>query len=303
MTLQTTDRTTTGQRAADPTGTSGDTDYRRMERAIRFIEANRALQPGLDEVAAVMDLSPFHAQRVFTRWAGVSPKHFLGLLTLEAAKERLRAAETVLGAALDVGLSGPSRLHDLFVRMEAITPGEYRQLGQGLTMRWAVHETPFGAALFATTERGLARLAFAADIDLESALAEARGDWPLSTFVHDPAATAPLARRVFHEDAGSEPLRILVKGTEFQAQVWRALLRIPAGVTVSYGGLAKAIGKAGASRAVGTACGLNRIGWLVPCHRVIRETGALGGYRWGLPMKQAMLAWEAARAQPSAHAA
>lgn len=278
-------------------------DFSRMERAIRFIGSARDRQPSLDEVAAEMELSPFHAQRVFTRWAGVSPKQFLGLLTLEAAKARLRAAETVLGAALDVGLSGPSRLHDLFVRLEAITPGDYRRGGQNLVLRWGVHPTPFGAALLAVTERGLARLAFGADRDLEATLGEAREDWPLSAFRHDPAATEPFVNRIFARTGIAEPLQVLVKGTPFQVQVWRALLRIPEGATVSYGGLAAAVGRAGAARAIGTACGSNRIGWLVPCHRVIRESGALGGYHWGLPMKQAMLAWEAARSVPSAVAA
>ncbi|MDX6750017.1 methylated-DNA--[protein]-cysteine S-methyltransferase [Geminicoccaceae bacterium 1502E] len=278
-------------------------DYGRVERAIRFLETHHLEQPDLARIAEAMELSPFHAQRVFSRWAGVTPKQFLGLLTLEHAKERLRRKESVLDAAYDAGLSGPSRLHDLFVRIEAMTPGEYRRLGQGLTMRWGVHPTPFGDALFVLSDRGLARLAFVGEAPLQDVLDEAKAAWPLSGFIADPAATAPLATRIFTHRSGEEPLRLLLKGTPFQVQVWRALLQIPEGELVSYGSLARRLGKEGASRAVGTACGQNRIGWLVPCHRVLRETGALGGYHWGLPMKRAMLAWEQARQDATPQAA
>ena len=274
-------------------------ERRRVERAIRYLARNRLEQPSLDDVADVMGLSPSHAQRVFAGWVGVSPKQFLGLLTVEHAKALLRDAESVLGAALEVGLSGPSRLHDLFVRIEAITPGEYKAEGRGLTLRWAVHPTPFGDALFVASPRGLARLAFVTEGGPDGALDEAREDWPLSRFEHDPAATAGYAASAFASLAGGPapaPVRLLVKGSPFQVQVWRALVRIPAGAAVSYGGLAKALGRPGASRAVGTACGRNRIGYLIPCHRVIRETGALGGYHWGLDLKQALLATESAQA-------
>ena len=274
-------------------------ETRRVERAIRYLARNRLEQPSLEDVADVMGLSPFHAQRVFSGWVGVSPKQFLGLLTVEHAKALLRDAESVLGAALEVGLSGPSRLHDLFVKLEAITPGEYKAEGQGLTMRWGIHPTPFGDALFVASPRGLARLAFLAEEAPEAALAEAREDWPLSRFVEEPRATAEHAASAFASlDGGPAPapIRVLVKGSPFQVQVWRALLRIPAGAAVSYGGLAKAIGQPGASRAVGTACGRNRVGYLIPCHRVIRETGALGGYHWGLDLKRTLLATESATA-------
>jgi AraC family transcriptional regulator of adaptative response/methylated-DNA-[protein]-cysteine methyltransferase len=277
-------------------GDGAGEDYARVERAIRYLDRHREAQPDLDAVAAVMGLSPGHAQRVFARWAGVSPKQFLGLLTVEAAKARLQEAESLLGTALDVGLSGPSRLHDLFLKVEAMTPGEYKAQGAAMTMRWAVHPTPFGEALLVATEHGLARLAFRAGETVDEALAEARAAWPLSTFTHDPEATAGYAERIFAGPDGppDRPLRVLVKGGPFQVQVWRALLRIPPGTTVTYGGLARALGKPGAARAVGTACAQNRIAYLIPCHRVIRETGALGGYRWGLAMKRAMLAREAA---------
>jgi AraC family transcriptional regulator of adaptative response/methylated-DNA-[protein]-cysteine methyltransferase len=270
-------------------------DYDRVERAIRFIAANRLEQPSLDEVADAMGLSPFHAQRLFTRWAGVSPKRFLGLLTLEHAKSLLRGEESVLGAAYEVGLSGGSRLHDLFVSLEAITPGEYKAMGEGLVMRWAVHETPFGPALVVASERGLARLDFLEGRRLDQALDEARADWPLSRFVEDPEATIHEVAAAFGAGGEAAPLRLFAKGTPFQIQVWRALLKVPQGVTVAYGDLAAELGRPGAARAIGRACGANRIAVLIPCHRVIREAGALGGYQWGIERKQAVLAWDTAR--------
>ncbi len=278
-------------------------DYARVERAIRFIEAHRLTQPKLDEVAEAMGLSPFHAQRLFTRWVGVSPKRFLGLLTVEHAKAALAARASVLDTAYDVGLSGPSRLHDLFVTYEALTPGEYKARGAGMTLRWGVHPTPFGEALLAVTERGVARLAFIAGDELADALDEVRKDWPASALVRDQDGTAAWLPRIFPGGRSAEPLPLLAKGTAFQTQVWRALLRIPAGATMTYGELAAALGKPGAARAVGTACKVNPIAFLIPCHRVIRATGALGGYRWGLVRKRAMLAWEAARCQEEGRAA
>lgn len=270
-------------------------DYARVAQAIRFIADNRLEQPSLDEVAGAMGLSPFHAQRLFTRWAGLSPKRFLGLLTVEHAKELLRTSESVMGAAYEVGLSGASRLHDLFLGFEAMTPGEYRAQGADLTLRWGVHDTPVGPALFVASGRGLARLAFLEGRSTATALVEAQADWPLSRLVADDAATRDVAVKVFGPAAAAPDLKILAKGTPFQVQVWRALMQIPYATTVSYGSLAASIGKPGAARAVGAACSSNRVGVLIPCHRVIRDTGALGGYAWGLERKQALLAWESAR--------
>ena len=282
----------------DPTSPEGV----RVERAARFLARRRLDQPDPGQVADVMGMSPGHAQRVFAAWVGVSPKQFLGLLTVEHAKALLRGGEddggeaggSVLDAALDAGLSGPSRLHDMFLKVEAVTPGDYRASGAGLEMRWGLHPTPFGDALFVASGRGLARLAFLAGGTAEAALDEARADWPLSAFREDPATTAPYAARAFANLGGGAPasIRLLVKGSPFQVQVWRALARIPIGTAVTYGGLATALGQPGAARAVGTACGRNRIGYLLPCHRVIRETGALGGYYWGLDVKRSMLAVE-----------
>jgi AraC family transcriptional regulator of adaptative response/methylated-DNA-[protein]-cysteine methyltransferase len=270
-------------------------DYARVARAIRWIGEHRLDQPTLDQVAEAMGLSPFHAQRVFSRWTGVSPKRFLGLLTVEHAKTLLRDSASVLDATYEVGLSGPSRLHDLFVTYEALTPGEYKAMGSGLTLRWGVHPTPFGEALIAVTERGVARLAFLAANELEAELEALAEHWPLSRLAQDQAGTAEWAARCFASAPARGPLPILVKGTPFQIQVWRALLRVPEGATVSYRDIAAAIGKPGAARAVGNALNVNPIAWLIPCHRVLRESGALGGYRWGLVRKQAMLTLEQAR--------
>ena len=272
-------------------------DYRRIERAIRFIDAHVVDQPGLEEVAREIGLSPFHAQRLFTRWAGISPKRFLGLLTVGHAKAALQAGESVLDVSYEVGLSGPSRLHDLFVGFEAMTPGEYKQQGASLTVRYGIHPTRFGEALLLTTERGICGLSFV-DGDPEEALAEARAAWPLSRLVPDPAATGALVRQLF--DGGGEggtPPQLLLKGTNFQVKVWSALLRVPPGRVVSYLDLASAIGQARAVRPVANALAHNPVGYLVPCHRVIRATGALGDYRWGQTRRRALLAWESAQAE------
>jgi AraC family transcriptional regulator, regulatory protein of adaptative response / methylated-DNA-[protein]-cysteine methyltransferase len=273
-------------------------DYRRIERAIRYIDAHVVDQPSLEEVAREIGLSPFHAQRLFTRWAGISPKRFLGLLTVGHAKAVLQAGESVLDASYEVGLSGPSRLHDLFVGFEAMTPGEYKQQGASLTIRYGIHPTRFGEALLLTTERGICGLSFV-DGDPEEALAEARAAWPLSQLVHDPAATGALIRQLF-DGAGNGaegPPQLLLKGTNFQVKVWSALLRVPPGRVVSYLDLASAIGQPRAVRPVANALAHNPVGYLVPCHRVIRATGALGDYRWGQTRRRALLAWESAQAE------
>jgi AraC family transcriptional regulator, regulatory protein of adaptative response / methylated-DNA-[protein]-cysteine methyltransferase len=270
-------------------------DYRRIERAIRFIDAHVVDQPSLEEVAREIGLSPFHAQRLFTRWAGISPKRFLGLLTVGHAKAALQAGESVLDATYEVGLSGPSRLHDLFVTYEAMTPGEYKQQGSGLVIRYGVHPTPFGAALLLTTERGIAGLSFVDDSP-QQAIDEARAAWPLSRLVEDHDATGARVARLF-DGAGGEPTRLLLRGTNFQVKVWSALLRVPAGRVVSYLDLASALGQPRAVRAVGNALAHNPVGFVVPCHRVIRATGALGDYRWGHVRRRALLAWEAAQVE------
>ncbi|HVR62982.1 MAG TPA: methylated-DNA--[protein]-cysteine S-methyltransferase [Polyangia bacterium] len=281
--------------------------YARIQSAITFLTDRRADQPSLAEVAAHVGQSPFHFQRLFHRWAGVSPKRFLQFLTVEHAKESLRASATVLDAAYAAGLSGPSRLHDLFVTLEAATPGEFRAGGAGLDIRWGVGDSPFGRCFMAVTERGIALLGFLSEAggDGEArSLGDARralGDtWPRAGIRRDDAATAPWLRRVFSERsraAGDDArLSLFVRGTPFQLTVWRALLAIPPGQLTTYGALARAVGRPGAARAVGNAVGANPISWLIPCHRVIRGLGTFGHYRWGRPRKISMLAWEAARA-------
>jgi AraC family transcriptional regulator of adaptative response/methylated-DNA-[protein]-cysteine methyltransferase len=268
-------------------------DYRRIERAIAYLDGRWQEQPALEEIAAHVGLSAFHFQRLFHRWAGVSPKRFVQWLTLEHAKERLRASATVLDAAFDAGLSGGSRLHDLFVRLEAVTPGEYRRAGRGLHLRFGLHATPFGTCYLATTARGICALGFGdGEGDARAALAE---DWPGAELARDDEGTAAWVARAFAGNPGAEGLALFVRATPFQLQVWRALLAVPPGQLTTYQAIARAMGRPSAARAVGNAVGANPVAWLIPCHRVIRGLGTFGGYRWGVPRKRVMLGWEAAR--------
>lgn len=263
-------------------------DYARVERAIDFLISNRDVQPSLDAVAEHVGLSSFHVQRLFTRWAGISPKRFLSYLTVEHAKHRLEQSASVLDAAYDAGLSGSSRLHDLMVSVEAMTPGEYKAMGSDLTIRHGVAPTPYGDALFLVSDRGLCGLEFI-DAAPDNLLIEAKARWPLSHFVEDQSAAHNSAHAVF---GTGEVSPILMKGTPWQLQVWSALLRIPEGSIVSYGQIADSVCSRKASRAVGTAVAANHIGYVVPCHRVLRATGMFKRYRWGAPRRWAMLAQE-----------
>jgi AraC family transcriptional regulator of adaptative response/methylated-DNA-[protein]-cysteine methyltransferase len=271
-------------------------DYERIGRAIAYLRRHAEDQPDLAAAARHVNLSEHHFQRLFTSWAGVSPKRFVQYLTLEHAKSRLGGAGSVLDLSGAVGLSGPGRLHDLFVTLEAMSPGEYRAGGAGLVIRYGVHDSPFGPALVAATARGICALRFldARDDGAE----ELRADWPEAELRHDVAGTASIAERVFQplSSPRKRALALLVKGSNFQIKVWRALLALPPGSLTSYGQLAARVGAPGSARAVGGAVGANPIAWLIPCHRVIRESGLLGGYRWGIDRKAAMLGWEAARA-------
>jgi AraC family transcriptional regulator of adaptative response/methylated-DNA-[protein]-cysteine methyltransferase len=274
-------------------------DYHKIERAIRFLDESSPTRPGLGDVARHIGMSPFHFQRLFTRWAGISPKRFSQVLALEYAKDRLRDSRNLIDATYDAGLSSGGRLHDLFVTLDAVTPGEFRQDGLGLRISAGFHESPFGQALIATTDRGICSLAFH-DGSRRAALRDLALRWPNATIDERPRATAPVASRIFaalevRDPEGLVPLGLLVRGTNFQVKVWRALLQIPVGSVATYEDIATAIGSPTAVRAVGTAIGRNPVAFLIPCHRVIRTTGALGGYRWGLPRKRAMLAWEAGR--------
>lgn len=273
-------------------------DFERVATVIRYLDQHHADQPGLEELAAVVGLSESHFHRLFHRWAGTTPKDFLQTLTVEHAKRRLRESLSVLETALDLGLSGPGRLHDLMVTIEAASPGEFKRGGEGMAIDWGVAESPFGSCSLGWTDRGLCHLAFhdmEADITGGAAL---RRDWPNAKLRRNDSAARRRARNIFASEVSTAaPLKAYVRGTPFQLRVWRALVRIPEGCVASYGTLARALGHPQASRAVGAACGANPLACLIPCHRVIRETGVVQGYRWGTDRKRALLAWEAAPAR------
>lgn len=270
-------------------------DYDRIARAIEYLRRHAEEQPDLSAVARHLHLSEYHFQRLFTRWAGVSPKRFLQFLTVEHAKARLSHSRNVLDLAGGVGLSGPGRLHDLFVTLEGVSPGKFKAGGAGLTIRYGIHDTPFGPSLIAVTARGICGLRFVENED--TAAARLRHDWPHAELHGDPVGTANLAKRIFQPVVlrPRQPLALLVKGTNFQLQVWRALLDLRFGSVTTYGNIAAGIGHPAAARAVGNAIGSNPIAYLIPCHRVIRESGTFGNYRWGENRKAAILGWEAAR--------
>ncbi len=270
-------------------------DYARIEQAILYLDAHALDQPSLEDAAAHVGLSPFHFQRMFSQWAGISPKRFVQLHTLRSARRLLAERRSVLETSLEVGLSGSGRLHELFVTLTSMTPGEYKLGGEGLTVRYGVHASPFGACLLAVCERGICGLHFLTGESKEDALAALKREWPRAMFEESSEATAPWVERIFRASgpgAAARPLSVLVRGTPFQVQVWQALLRVPSGEVTTYEDLARAIGKPKAMRAVGSAVGDNPVGLLIPCHRVLRKTGVFGEYRWGATRKRAMLAWE-----------
>jgi len=269
-------------------------DYARVERAIRFLRENADRRPSLSEVARGAGLSPAHFQRLFTRWAGISPKRFLQFLAKEHAVERLRRSTTVLDAAWDAGLSGPGRLHDLIVSVEAATPGELASGGRGLAIAWGFSPTPFGVCLVGVTGRGICHLSFVGSGGRRGALADLHRRWPRAVLREDRVLAARTAERAF-AGTGRGKLSLHLAGTNFQLKVWEALLRIPPGAATSYGEVARRIGRSGAARAVAGAVAANPVAWIIPCHRVLRSLGGMGGYRWGLERKQAMLGWEDAR--------
>ncbi|AEI65257.1 methylated-DNA--[protein]-cysteine S-methyltransferase [Corallococcus macrosporus] len=270
-------------------------DYARIEQAILYLDTHAQEQPSLEDAAAHVGLSAFHFQRLFSQWAGISPKRFVQVHTLCSARRLLAERRSVLETSLEVGLSGSGRLHELFVTLTAMTPGEYKLGGEGLTVRYGVHASPFGECLLAVCERGICGLHFLSGTAAEDALAALRGEWPRATFVASAEDTAPWMERIFQPrppGAAAPSLSVLVRGTPFQVQVWQALLRVPSGEVTTYEDLARAIGKPKAMRAVGSAVGDNPVGLLIPCHRVLRKTGIFGEYRWGASRKRAMLAWE-----------
>jgi AraC family transcriptional regulator of adaptative response/methylated-DNA-[protein]-cysteine methyltransferase len=274
-------------------------DYSTVRRVIEMITDDYRAQPGLEDIAGRLGQSPTQLQKTFTRWAGLSPKAFLQAVTLDHAKRLLRQEDLpLLETSYEVGLSGPSRLHDLFVTHEAMSPGEWKARGGGLTIRYGLHPSPFGQALVMITDRGLAGLAFTDEPDGMDAFEDMSSRWPNAVYVPDREATAPFAARVFDPERWDpkEPLRIVLIGSDFQVRVWQALLRIPMGCAVTYSSIAEKLGQPTASRAVGAAVGRNPISFVVPCHRALGKSGALTGYHWGLTRKRAMLGWESGKA-------
>jgi AraC family transcriptional regulator, regulatory protein of adaptative response / methylated-DNA-[protein]-cysteine methyltransferase len=270
-------------------------DYDSVRRAIAFISEQWRAQPTIEAVADAASVTPDELHHLFRRWAGLTPKAFMQALTLDHAKNLLRDSASVLDAALDSGLSGPGRLHDLFVTHEAMSPGEWKNGGAGMTLRFGFHACPFGTAVVIASDRGLAGLAFADPGEEAPALADMQRRWPRATYVEDQVATAPIARRIFDPKLWrpDEPLRVVLIGTDFEVRVWETLLKIPMGRAVCYSDIANKIKSPKASRAVGAAVGKNPISFVVPCHRALGKGGALTGYHWGITRKQAMLGWEA----------
>ena len=264
--------------------------YNVIRRALDVIDA--APGPSLEELAQGLGLSPAHLQRVFSRWVGVSPKRYQQYLTLDHARHLLRDRFTTLATADEVGLSSSGRLHDLFLTWEAMSPGDYARGGAGLEIFWGWYESPFGPALIMGTDKGICGIAFAAETGPEAAMEDMLSRWPHAAFTEDPMALKPWADAAFGAAGGEARLYLI--GAPFQIKVWEALLRIPSGHVTTYSEIASAVGNPKAVRAVGTAVGRNPISWLIPCHRALRKSGGLGGYHWGLPVKRAMLAWEAA---------
>ncbi|KPQ22242.1 MULTISPECIES: bifunctional transcriptional activator/DNA repair enzyme AdaA [unclassified Halomonas] len=271
-------------------------DYERIEKAMAYMVAQAAAQPKLEAVAAHVHLSAFHFQRLFCRYVGISPKRFLQALTLERGKQLMQSSASLLDIAHSLGLSGGSRLYDHFVQLDAVTPGEHKSQGQGVEIAYGVHATPLGSVFVAVTPRGICRMGFVDTTSAESLLAQLAKEWPLSTIHHHPDATRYAVEALFDKPGDdSASLSLHVTGTNFQIAVWRALLTIPEGQLASYSHIAQALGTPKSSRAVGNAVGANPIALWIPCHRVIQQSGALGGYRWGLEKKQMVQAWELAK--------
>jgi AraC family transcriptional regulator of adaptative response/methylated-DNA-[protein]-cysteine methyltransferase len=275
-------------------------DYDLIRRAIAFLTETWVEQPSLERLAQHLGLSPAHCQKLFKRWCGLSPKEFVQAITVDHARGLLGGSASILETAYEVGLSGAGRLHDLFVSHEAMTPGDYKRRGEGLEMAYGFHASPFGEALLVATDRGVAGLAFVNEDKGETrqhALADMTQRWPKAHYVEAPDRTAPHAKVIFNASKWSKdrPVRLVMIGTDFDVRVWEALLKIPMGRAVSYTDIARHIGSPSASRAVGSAVGRNPISFVVPCHRVLRGDGNLGGYHWGLTRKRALIGWETGR--------
>jgi AraC family transcriptional regulator, regulatory protein of adaptative response / methylated-DNA-[protein]-cysteine methyltransferase len=275
--------------------TAASTDYDIVRRAIAHIRGNWRTQPEIEQIAEAAGVTPTELHHLFRRWAGLTPKAFLQALTLDSARELLRSSASILDASYEVGLSGPGRLHDLFVTHEAMSPGEWKTGAEGVTISYGFHPSPFGSALVMATERGLCGLAFADFGEEKAALIDMQSRWPKAKYAEDSARTAPIAQRIFDKERWrpDQPLRVVLIGTDFEVRVWETLMRIPMGRATTYSTIAGTIGNPKASRAVGAAVGKNPISFVVPCHRVMGKSGDLTGYHWGITRKCAMLGWEA----------
>lgn len=278
--------------------TEPNINYLRIEQAIQYLEKNFQRQPELEEVAEKVHLSPFHFQRIFTEWAGISPKRFLQFLTVDFLKSKLEESKNIVEAAERAGLSSQSRVYDLFTTLEAVTPQEYKLKGSGIRIEYGFHETPFGTGLIGVTERGICWLSFLqSDEDPKYEVEKMKVHWHNSIFHQDESVTAVFAEQIFgQQQLKTQPLHILVKGTNFQVKVWEALLKIPMGDVTTYQGIAEKIKNPKAMQAVGSAVGSNHIAYLIPCHRVIRKDGILGEYRWSSSRKKTIIGWEMAKA-------
>ena len=285
--------------AAHQAPATSDDDPSQVERALEWLSRNFERQPSLAEAAGHVGLSEYHFQRRFRRQVGLSPKKYVQFLTLERAKEALAKSRSVLDAAYAAGLSGPGRLHDLFVNVEAMTPGEYKHRGEGPIIRYGTHSTPFGQCLIMLTDRGVCGLAFTSPARRDQAFSDLARGFESAAFIEDAGATAGVAATMFGAPAGAGGLTLHLRGTPFQIKVWRALLAIPPGCVTSYGDLARRVGAPRASRAAGNAAASNPVAWIIPCHRVIRASGVLGEYRWGGGRKLAMLSLEAGGSVPA----
>jgi AraC family transcriptional regulator of adaptative response/methylated-DNA-[protein]-cysteine methyltransferase len=276
-------------------------DYQRIEQAILALEKNFRRQPSLDEIARSVALSEYHFQRLFSRWVGISPKRFLQFLTKEYAKELIESSPNLLDVAYESGLSGTGRLHELFVTCEAVTPGEFKNKGEGLQIFYGFHPTPFGYCLLAVTDRGICHLSFVQEGERTQAIKSLQKGWENAKLTVAPAKTRALVDQIFNpiKNGKPRPLHLFLSGTNFQIKVWEALLKIPAGAVASYEEIAARIGLPKASRAVGNAVSQNPVAYIIPCHRVVRKLGEFGNYRWGAARKKAMLGWEMARKEQS----
>lgn len=272
-----------------------NSDYQRIAEAIEFINANADQQPSLEAIAAQLNLSPFHFQRLFSRWVGVTPKKYLQILTVEHAQRLLAEAQPLLAVADQVGLSGTSRLHDHFVQLEAVTPGEFKTGGAGLTIDYGIYNSPFGDIFVAATARGICKLSFIDGDKVELHIEDLQRRWPKAILCNRDSDRLKIVESLFVDQKPDRPLSLHVSGTNFQINIWRALLQIPEGTLTSYSQVAEAVGRPKAARAAGTAIGSNPVAFFIPCHRVLQQSGNIGGYLWGTTRKHAMHAWESAR--------